>query len=61
MKIAEDILLPAVRVAHPDSLICAPGTSCRHQIHDGARRESLHPATIIKRGLKITGRTSNSL
>lgn len=42
MKIGELALLPAVRNA-PGACIAAPGTSCRHQIHDGAARHAKHP------------------
>ncbi|MGQ4273859.1 FAD-binding and (Fe-S)-binding domain-containing protein [Terrihabitans sp. B22-R8] len=42
MAMAELSLLPAVRKAGPDDLIIADGTSCRHQIHDGADREAVH-------------------
>lgn len=47
MKIGELILFPAVRKADDDTIIAAPGTSCRHQIHDGTGRESQHPAEIL--------------
>ena len=40
-------LLPAVRKAPADALIVADGTSCRHQIHDGAGREALHVARVL--------------
>ena len=48
---AELSLLPAVRKAEPDALIVANGTSCRHQIADGAGREALHVAEVLARGL----------
>ena len=38
LKMGELSLLPAVREAPDDALIVADGTSCRHQIHDGAGR-----------------------
>ncbi len=41
MQMAELSLLPAVR-AQPDAIVVADGTSCRHQIHDGAQREAVH-------------------
>jgi hypothetical protein len=44
-------LLPAVRKADPDTLIVADGTSCRHQIADGTRREALHVARVLERSL----------
>ncbi|MEI7445838.1 MAG: FAD-linked oxidase C-terminal domain-containing protein [Burkholderiales bacterium] len=51
MKMAEAALLPAVRAADADTLIVADGTSCRHQIADGARREALHVARVLERAL----------
>ncbi len=46
IQMAELSLLPAVRDA-PDALIVADGTSCRHQIADGAGREALHVARVL--------------
>ncbi len=46
MQMAELSLLPAVR-RQPDAIVVADGTSCRHQIHDGARREAVHAATLL--------------
>ena len=46
-KMAEASLLPAVRDAGEDTLIVADGTSCRHQIKDGAQREALHVARVL--------------
>jgi FAD/FMN-containing dehydrogenase/Fe-S oxidoreductase len=46
-KMAELSLLPAMRKAPADALIVADGTSCRHQIHDGADREALHVARVL--------------
>jgi FAD/FMN-containing dehydrogenase/Fe-S oxidoreductase len=50
MRIAELGILPALR-ARPDATACAPGTSCRHQVHDGAGREALHPVELLARVL----------
>ncbi|MFM8697330.1 MAG: heterodisulfide reductase-related iron-sulfur binding cluster, partial [Phycisphaerales bacterium] len=50
MRIGELGVLPAVR-ARADATVCAPGTSCRHQIHDGAGREALHPVEVLARVL----------
>ncbi len=47
MQMAELSLLPAVREA-PDALIVADGTSCRHQIKDGAARDALHVARVLE-------------
>ena len=48
MKVGELVLFPSVRKASKDSLVAAPGTSCRHQIHDGTGRKALHPAEILR-------------
>ncbi|MDD4424848.1 MAG: FAD-binding oxidoreductase, partial [Mariniphaga sp.] len=47
MKIGELILFPAVRQAAEETIICAPGTSCRHQIKDGTGRKALHPVEVL--------------
>jgi Fe-S oxidoreductase len=47
MKIGELVLFPAVRAAGEDAVICAPGTSCRHQIHDGTGVRALHPMEVL--------------
>lgn len=46
MQIGELVLFPAVRKA-TDYEIAAPGTSCRHQIHDGTGRKAKHPVEIL--------------
>jgi Fe-S oxidoreductase len=51
IKMAELSLLPAVRRAGPTTLIVADGTSCRHQIADGADREALHVARVLAMSL----------
>ncbi|WP_439398190.1 FAD-binding and (Fe-S)-binding domain-containing protein [Bradyrhizobium sp. PMVTL-01] len=51
IEMAELSLLPAVRRAAPDTLVVADGTSCRHQIHDGAQREALHVARVLAMSL----------
>ena len=50
MQMAELSLLPAVRQA-PDAVVVADGTSCRHQIHDGAQRQAVHAAVLLARQL----------
>lgn len=52
MRIGEERLFPAVRGA-ADAVVCAPGTSCRHQIHDGTAREALHPVDLAARALGV--------
>lgn len=47
MQIGELVLLPIVRQQPADVIIAAPGTSCRHQIHDGTGRTAQHPAEIL--------------
>ncbi|HMB73761.1 MAG TPA: heterodisulfide reductase-related iron-sulfur binding cluster, partial [Gammaproteobacteria bacterium] len=53
MQMAEAALLPAVRAASPDTVVIADGTSCRHQIADGAQRRALHLAELL--GSAISG------
>ncbi|MBW8714814.1 MAG: FAD-binding protein [Variovorax paradoxus] len=50
MQMAEASLLPAIR-ARPDAIVVADGTSCRHQIGDGAQREAVHVAVLLERHL----------
>ena len=51
MQMAELSLLPAVR-SQPDAIVVADGTSCRHQIRDGAQREAIHVAELLARQLQ---------
>lgn len=51
IEMAELSLLPAVRRADKNTLVVADGTSCRHQIHDGAQREALHVARVLAMSL----------
>ncbi|CDS49543.1 Fe-S protein, homolog of lactate dehydrogenase SO1521 [Polaromonas sp. CG9_12] len=51
MQMAELSLLPAVR-RQPDAIVVADGTSCRHQIRDGAQREAVHVAVLLARQLQ---------
>ena len=46
MKMAEASLLPTIR-SHPEAILVADGTSCRHQIADGAGREARHVARLL--------------
>ena len=52
MKIGDLVLFPAIRSTGQDVVIAAPGTSCRHQIHDGTGRLALHPAQVLHAALK---------
>jgi FAD/FMN-containing dehydrogenase/Fe-S oxidoreductase len=52
MKVGELVLFPAVRAAAADTTICAPGTSCRHQILDGTGKKALHPVEILWEALR---------
>ncbi len=52
LAMGELSLLPAVRRAQPGDIIVADGTSCRHQIHDGAGREALHVARVLADALQ---------
>jgi FAD/FMN-containing dehydrogenase/Fe-S oxidoreductase len=50
MQMAELSLLPAVR-QQPNAIVVADGTSCRHQIRDGAQREAVHVAVLLAQQL----------
>ncbi len=50
-QIGELVLFPAVRSAPAETLVAAPGTSCRHQIKDGTGRVALHPVEILHAAL----------
>jgi len=51
LAMAELSLLPAVRRVETGDLVVADGTSCRHQIHDGAQVEALHLARVLELAL----------
>ncbi|HRY22933.1 MAG: FAD-binding protein [Geminicoccaceae bacterium] len=53
MQMAEAGLLPALR-RQPDAIVVADGTSCRHQIADGAGRQALHVVRLLERLLPAT-------
>ncbi|MEZ4593885.1 MAG: FAD-linked oxidase C-terminal domain-containing protein [Chloroflexota bacterium] len=52
LKMAERRLLPAMRAAAPETILVAPGVSCRQQIKHGANRQVLHPAEVLRAALK---------
>ena len=51
MAIGELVLFPAIR-ENQHAIVVAPGTSCRHQIHDGVQTKALHPAELLYQQLK---------
>jgi FAD/FMN-containing dehydrogenase/Fe-S oxidoreductase len=51
LAMGELTLLPAVRKAPAGAIVVADGTSCRHQIKDGAGRDAVHAARVLKRCL----------
>ena len=51
MAMGELNLLPAVRAVDQNTLIVAGGTSCRHQIADGAGRDAWHIARVLEQAL----------
>ncbi|MFO7656064.1 MAG: FAD-linked oxidase C-terminal domain-containing protein [Bacteroidales bacterium] len=52
MQVGELVLFPEVRKASVETIISAPGTSCRHQIKDGTGRTAFHPVEILYKSLK---------
>lgn len=51
-KIAHNVLIPAVEKADKDTIISAPGTSCREQIGHFSSRKALHPIVVLYNALK---------
>jgi FAD/FMN-containing dehydrogenase/Fe-S oxidoreductase len=47
MKVGELVLFPSVRKAEKETLLAAPGTSCRHQIKDGTGKTAQHTIEIL--------------
>ncbi len=47
MQIGNLVLFPAVRQQAAETVVVAPGTSCRHQIWDGTGRKALHPVEVL--------------
>lgn len=52
MQIGELVLFPTIRKQKTETIIAAPGTSCRHQIKDGTGKKALHTVEILYRALK---------
>ncbi len=61
LKMAELDLLPAVREADAETLIVADGTSCRHQIADGAQRDALHVVQVLAMALQTSAKHKSTL
>jgi len=51
-KVGELVLFPDIRSASAKTIICAPGTSCRHHMMDGTGRIALHPAEVLNQALR---------
>ena len=51
MQVGELVLFPTIRKQDADVIITAPGTSCRHQIKDGANRNAKHPVEVLYEAL----------
>ncbi len=47
-KMAERRLIPEMRKADKDTIIVAPGTSCRHQLAHYEIKNALHPAEVLR-------------
>lgn len=47
MQIGELVLFPTIRKQAGETLIAAPGTSCRHQIKDGTGKRAMHTVEIL--------------
>jgi Fe-S oxidoreductase len=60
---AENVLLPALRAADPDTVVLADGFSCRTQIHefDSGGREAVHVAELLDRARRGPARIPDDL
>jgi FAD/FMN-containing dehydrogenase/Fe-S oxidoreductase len=52
MQIGELVLFPTIRKQADETIIAAPGTSCRHQIKDGTHTKALHTVEVLYNALK---------
>jgi hypothetical protein len=48
MQVGEDSLFPKIRNMSDEVVIVASGTSCRHQIKDGTKRNAKHPISVLR-------------
>ncbi|MEP5617500.1 MAG: 4Fe-4S dicluster domain-containing protein, partial [Flavobacteriaceae bacterium] len=53
MQVGALKLFPAVLKSSTDTIISANGTSCRHQIKDGTKRDAQHPVSILRQALIV--------
>ena len=51
MQIGELVLFPTVRKQEAETIIAAPGTSCRHQIKDGTQKKAFHTVEVLYNAL----------
>ena len=51
IDIGKLVLFPAILEQADDTIIAAPGTSCRHQIKDGTGKLAKHPVEILYEAL----------
>lgn len=54
MRIGDLGVLPATRGLKPGDVLVAPGTSCRHQIRDGAGVRAVHPVEFIASSISLS-------
>ncbi|WP_420629258.1 FAD-binding and (Fe-S)-binding domain-containing protein [Candidatus Leptofilum sp.] len=52
LKMAERRLLPAMRATTPETILVAPGVSCRQQIKHGTGRQVRHPAEVLRAAVR---------
>src|SRR5690606_40382738 len=47
MAVANLVLVPALSNIPLEDIVAAPGTSCRHQVHDTLGQHARHPVEIL--------------
>lgn len=55
LRMGEAGVLPAARAAGEDTVLVADGTSCRHQIRDGAAKGAVHAVEVLHAALAAGG------
>jgi FAD/FMN-containing dehydrogenase/Fe-S oxidoreductase len=58
VQVAENVLLPALRKAPPDTTVMADGFSCRTQINQLSARRPVHLAEVLRDAIRKSGNVS---
>ena len=59
MQIGGQRLFPAVNAAGAETVVVAPGVSCRQQIKHGTGKRALHPAEVLWNAIQTAGKDAS--